>query len=292
MFKKGKRALQGDSVPTASVLGIGPSVRSRHVRHLVAVLADCSSSMTWEPGAPGKKGRDGRRPIDALNTALPEFLSDDLPSVGQLQAFGDVALGSFNSVNEREPVAWLPLENGTEDSSHPFYGVTEDLMLPHQLEAEGQTPMGTALLEGLSQLELHRLALVADKERPVSVPYPGNLFLITDGMPDGEHEDRFEEARSELQRAEREDRVRFWSIGTDGADMDLLRSLSHGGRENAWELAHMPLREVLNLITFTIDAATQAGGDGGGLKSYYKRIRTQVEDHIPEDKKIWYDDDL
>ncbi|MCP3859141.1 MAG: hypothetical protein GY704_05780 [Phycisphaeraceae bacterium] len=293
MFKKRKRETQGDSVPTGSRLGSAPSVRNRHERHLVAVLADCSSSMTWEPGAPGEPGRVGHRPIDALNNAIPDFLAHDLPSVKQLIAFGDVALGSFNSVN-KSPVSWLKLENGTADSSHPFYGVTNDLKLPHDLVADGQTPMGTALLDALRVLELHRIALTSDEDRPVSVRRPGNLFLITDGVPEGESEERFAEAREELQDAERGDRVRFWSIGTEGADMELLRSLSLGGSENAWELSRTPLRKILKLITFTTDTATQAGAGGGGPEAFYRSVRERVEKRgfFTEEERSFYDDDL
>ena len=221
----------------------------RHKRNLVCVLLDCSESM----GKP--QGTRSVVPIAALNEAVDAFLSEDLISVGPLKRYGEVAVGSFSGSGE--PVDWKDLSTAGADDSPPFFRVRRDLRILERLVAAGQTPMGTAILDGLKFLEARRQELDSSPH-PVSIPHRPSLFLVTDGRPEGESTERLDEARDELQRAERDGEVLFWSLGTDGADMTVLRSLSVGGAANARDLSGLTLRSVLRLISQTPGMASEA----------------------------------
>jgi uncharacterized protein YegL len=241
-------------------LAKSPQATSEHKRYLVCVLLDCSGSMGES------QGEHGAVPINALNSAMPEFLKTDLMKVGPLARHGEIAFGSFFGTNC--PVDWQALSDDHDPNQNPFYRISRDarsssVRLMQPLRAEGQTPMGTAILDGLKYIE-QRVGELDDAALPVSVPHRPSLFLITDGRPEGESEERIKEARAELQRAEIDGEVLFWSIATEGADKRLLKTLSVGRRENTFDLSGETMQKVLRLISVTAGSAYAVRAENSG----------------------------
>lgn len=237
---------------------------SEHKRYLVCVLLDCSQSMGTS------QGQRGSLPIDALNEAMPEFLTKDLLEVGPLAQHGEIAVGRF--FGTARPVEWQRLSASHDPASNPFYRIASGLRLFQPLTAEGETPMGTAILDGLKYVEARRTELTT-AERPVSVPHRPAIFLISDGEPQGESAERLQEACQELQRAENAREVLFWSVATDGANKSLLETLSVGGADNTFDLSGATMREVLRLVSVTV-GSVMTGGVESSLEGKAGESRT------------------
>lgn len=249
-------------------------------RNLVALLLDTSESMGR--GQPPT-------PIDELNQAVAKFLSEDIPKHRKLQQSGELAIGQFRKRNQDQSqfVEWLELASHDMEGSHPFY-LARGLRAQKDLEASGQTPIATAILLGLSAIETRKEQL-RNSQPPKSHEHRPVLYLVTDGAPEGESERRMEEAIEELQRAEREKRVLFFSIGTGGADMSLLSTLSLGGSDNAYDLKDQSLSQLLQFVsrsseaTFAPDVATSAGdpadpGDPMDARNVYLSVRRKFNE--------------
>jgi uncharacterized protein YegL len=107
--------------------------------------------------------------------------------------------------------------------AHDFAPVTAypgDVPLP---PAQGDTPMGNALRQGMERLEARKAAYRAqgtDYYRPW-------LMLITDGQPTDMHPgDRlWQEVAAALREGAQARRFAFFAVGVEGADMDQLRRL-------------------------------------------------------------------
>ncbi|MEM9201055.1 MAG: VWA domain-containing protein [Actinomycetota bacterium] len=227
-------------------------------RNLVALLLDTSESM----------GRgQAPTPIDELNDAVGKFLSEDIPKHRKLRQSGEIAIGQFRKLGNDQArfVEWLKLADHDAEASHPFY-LARDLRAQDQLDASGQTPIATAILLGLAAIEKRKEQL-RNSQPPKSHEHRPVLYLVTDGAPEGETDRRMEEAVEELQRAEREKRVLFFSIGTGGADMDLLSSLSLGGSDNAYDLKDQSLSQLLQFVSRSSEAtfAPEAVGSDESL---------------------------
>lgn len=100
--------------------------------------------------------------------------------------------------------------------------VTVDRFEPPPLEARGETPLGAALNRALDLVETRKACYRAqgvDYFRPW-------MFLLTDGMPQGEPLDLIRQARLRLRAAEHERRLAFFAVGVEGANMKLLARLS------------------------------------------------------------------
>ena len=96
--------------------------------------------------------------------------------------------------------------------------VTADSFAPPILEANGETPMGTSILTALDLLErrkevykLHGLQY-----------YRPWLFLITDGKPQGEPAGTYDRAMQRIKEDQGRNKLIYFPIGVEGADMQLL----------------------------------------------------------------------
>jgi len=155
------------------------------------LLLDTSGSMKGEP-------------LDALNEGLRTFQQElDRDSLAKKRV--EVAIVAFNTDVEV-----------VQDF------VTADDFNPPVLKAKGLTHMGEAILRGLDMLQV-RKALY--REHGVSYYRPW-LFLITDGEPQGESEELFEQATQRIRDDEANKHVAFFAVGVEAADMSRLSQIS------------------------------------------------------------------
>ncbi len=96
--------------------------------------------------------------------------------------------------------------------------VTVDRWVPPRLGADGPTPMGEAMRFALQQIRLRKRAY-----REAGIPYYRPwIWLVTDGEPT----DQWQDARNEIQDEVKAGGLEMFTIGTDSANMDVLRAIS------------------------------------------------------------------
>jgi len=108
------------------------------------------------------------------------------------------------------------IEFGDEVKSYDFFPANE--WEPPVLEADGLTPMGSAIETALKVVD-QRKAYLKFSGLQVYRPW---IFLLTDGAPT----DDVSFACKELTRWEKEGKASFFAIGVEGADFGTLASLS------------------------------------------------------------------
>ncbi len=96
--------------------------------------------------------------------------------------------------------------------------ITADNYAAAELRADGDTPIGAAIMEALELLRLRKQQYQANG----IAYYRPWLFLITDGAPT----DHWAAAAKAIKDAESSRSLAFFPVGVDGADMEILRQLS------------------------------------------------------------------
>ncbi len=99
--------------------------------------------------------------------------------------------------------------------------VTADEFKPPILEAAGLTPMGSGIQRALDLIESRKSEY---KANGVSYYRPW-VFMITDGQPEGEAENIISEAARRVERDEKANRVAFFAVGVEGANMSKLSEI-------------------------------------------------------------------
>ncbi|MBX3396451.1 MAG: VWA domain-containing protein [Phycisphaerae bacterium] len=163
---------------------------NRDPRVPLVLLLDTSSSMEGEK-------------IAQLNAGL-HVLRDALMEDPYAQRRVDLAIVTFG---------------GTVATATPFTMAPE--FDPPMLSAAGNTPMGTAILQGID-IALGRLAYYQNHKLPKAfVPW---VFLITDGEPT----DSYERAAARVRQLDSGERpqLQFFAVGVDGANMRKLAEIS------------------------------------------------------------------
>jgi uncharacterized protein YegL len=160
-------------------------------RCLCLLVLDTSRSMQGEP-------------IAALNQGL-QVLRQELLQVPLARKRVEVGVVTFGA---------------TVEVAQDF--VTADCFHPPSLQAAGETPLGAGLLLGLKQLEARKACC-----RLHGVPYwrPW-VFLITDGMPQGEPLETTRLAIQRIREAESAHQAAFFAVGVEGANMKLLARIA------------------------------------------------------------------
>jgi uncharacterized protein YegL len=155
------------------------------------LVLDTSQSMTGEP-------------ISALNRGLHVF-RDELLAVPLAQKRVEIAIISFGAQVQV-----------VQDF------VTVDRFSPPVLQAEGETPLCTALVRALDLLQTRK-----ERYRANGVPYSRPwVFLITDGMPQGDTLEVTRQAVQRIRAAEQTRKAAFFAVGVEGANMKLLARIS------------------------------------------------------------------
>ena len=88
------------------------------------------------------------------------------------------------------------------------------------IEASGRTPLGAAMQTALEKIEAQK-----ENYRAHDIPYNRPwIFLITDGEPTDLD---WEDAAANCRRAEDDNKVVIFAIGTEDADFDALKQFSN-----------------------------------------------------------------
>ena len=155
------------------------------------LVLDTSQSMAGEP-------------IAALNRGLQVF-RDELLAVPLARKRVEVAVVVFGAV---------------VDVVHDF--ATVDRFQPPVLEARGETPMCAGIMLALDILEARK-----ERYRANAVPYSRPwVFLITDGMPQGEPLETTRLAIQRIRNVESARQAAFFAVGIEGANMPLLARIA------------------------------------------------------------------
>ncbi len=137
--------------------------------------------------------------IDQLNAGLRQFQKE---------------LGNDALASQRVEIAVITF--GPVKVVQDF--ITADNYAPTDLRAEGDTPIGAAIMEALELLRLRKQQYQANG----IAYYRPWLFLITDGAPT----DHWAAAAKAIKDAESSKSLAFFPVGVDGADMEILKQLS------------------------------------------------------------------
>jgi uncharacterized protein YegL len=138
-------------------------------------------------------------PIDQLNEGLKIF-RDELAADSLASKRVEVAIVTFGPVNVEIDFT----------SAQTFQAPT--------LSVAGDTPMGQAIETGLSMLRSRK-----DRYQSSGISYYRPwVFLITDGGPT----DSWSRAAQMVREGEKSDGFRFYAVGVEGANFDVLRQIS------------------------------------------------------------------
>ena len=157
------------------------------------LLLDTSSSMQGEP-------------IQALNAGL-RTLKDALSRDPVASRRVEVAIVTFDN---RVIVA------------QDF--VTIDKFEPPTLQAQGQTFMGTAILQALDMVHERKAVY---RQNGVSY-FRSWVFMITDGEPQGEPDEIIDKAVRRISSEDNDEtkRLFFYAVGVEGANMERLKAIA------------------------------------------------------------------
>jgi len=194
---------------------------TRDPRQACVLLLDTSGSMQGERIAELNAG---------LQTFKDELLQDQL-AVHRV----DLAIISFDST-----------VNVVKD-----FGGTVESFEPPTLTAQNQTFMGKAILEALNKIEERRA-----QYRVYGLPhYRPWLFIITDGLPEGEPNEVVEEAKSKLHAAVNGKKVAVFAVGVGDVNLSRLKDIA--GTEPL-RLKGTKFRELFQWLSASMSKVSQS----------------------------------
>lgn len=139
------------------------------------------------------------RPLEALNAALAAF-REDLSSDSLAMKRVEVGIVTFGPVKVEMPFT---------------SALTFD---PPTLQAQGDTPMGEAIVQAINMVEDRKRVYRA---HGISYYRPW-ILLISDGAPT----DQWQAAANAIREGETAKKFAFFAVGVNGADMDTLGKIS------------------------------------------------------------------
>ncbi|MGL4188468.1 MAG: vWA domain-containing protein [Sphaerotilus sulfidivorans] len=180
------------------------------------LLLDVSGSMTG-------------RPLDELNAGLTLF-KDELAADSLAMKRVEIGIVTFGPVNVEMPFT------------------TAAAFFPPTLQAQGDTPMGAAILEALNMVRDRKQDY---RSNGISYYRPW-VFLITDGGPT----DAWKAAAEAVREGEASKQFAFFAIGVKGANMDVLRQIS-SAREPL-SLEGMKFRELFKWLSSSLSSVSKS----------------------------------
>ncbi len=194
------------------------------------LVLDKSSSMA---GAPIRQLNEG------LNAFYEAIEKDEIASLRV-----DVAMVTFGPVHREQDFA------------------TVDMFLPKILRADGDTPMGEAMCAAVELVEERK-----ETYRANGVAYYRPwIFLITDGAPT----DTIVEAERMLRAGVDERKFTVFTVGVQGADMEVLARLSP--ERPPLRLDGLRFQELFLWLSSSLAAVTRSQSHSGGDPA----MRTQL----------------
>jgi uncharacterized protein YegL len=167
-------------------------------------------------------------PIAELNAGLVGF-KDELVSDSLAMKRVEVAVISFGPVN-------------IENSFH-----TAPNFFPPNLSANGDTPMGAAIRQGIDLVQQRKKEYRANG---ISFYRPW-VFLITDGAPT----DEWQSAAALIREGESSKSFAFFAVGVAGANMDVLRQISV---RDPLKLEGLKFRELFQWLSNSMKSVSQS----------------------------------
>lgn len=167
-------------------------------------------------------------PIAELNSGLVSF-KDELVLDSLAMKRVEVAVISFGPVN-------------IENSFH-----TAPNFFPPNLSANGDTPMGAAIRQGIDLVQQRKKEYRANG---ISFYRPW-VFLITDGAPT----DEWQSAAALIREGESSKSFAFFAVGVAGANMDVLRQISV---RDPLKLEGLKFRELFQWLSNSMKSVSQS----------------------------------
>ena len=207
-----------------------------------------------------------------MTTLIPDIILRDntsqrLPCVLVLDGSSSMAGDSINELNaglkvleeelKQDPVAAQRVQLyiiriGGMDETEVLCDWTDamDFSAP-VVEANGNTPLGRGVSEGLAAIEKQKRNYKGH-QIPYNRPW---MFMITDGAPTEYDWEKHAEAS---QKAESDNKVVIFPIGTEGADFDCLERFSV---RKPMKLRGLAFRELFVWLSRSASAGSQAAVD-------------------------------
>ncbi|WP_250122397.1 VWA domain-containing protein [Chroococcidiopsis sp. CCMEE 29] len=129
--------------------------------------------------------------------------------------------------------------------------VTSDEFEPPTLAAEGLTQMGAAILQGLEMIEARK----AQYRAHGVAYYRPWVFLITDGEPQGEPDSLLEKAAQQIKNDEEHQRVAFFAVGMEEANMTRLSQI---GKRSPLKLKGLNFQELFIWLSASMQQVSKS----------------------------------